>query len=299
MEDPIGDQNYKIGTTEAVIKRDWTEVFDAAKTLGFDGVELGLHGDDYLNTELWESGGLEALRERSQRTGVEVPSICLHSFWRFSFADRDVAHRTTAKDIVLNSLKAASELGSRTILIPVTNPNGLDKKEADSFWVEELKAVAYHAQKYESILALELVGNSHVTSYKEILNLIETVGSSSLRSYFDPTNSKSLGGDPIQDIRMLKDRIAQVHLKDTGDKLLGTGDVDLKGCVEALKEVGYRGYFILETEPTDDPDGAARHNLKYLNNLLKGKPGDRDSWFGDRKSRGPWIVTRKIPNPID
>ena len=127
------ERQYKIGALDDVIRRDWTEVFDAAKAIGFDGVELGVRADDYIRTELWTAEGLKGLKERSAQSGVEVASICLHAFWRFSFADRNVAHRTTAKDIVLRSLDAAAELGARTILIPVTNPNGLDPEEANAF----------------------------------------------------------------------------------------------------------------------------------------------------------------------
>lgn len=259
---------YRIGTLEDVIQRDWTQVFDAAKTLGFDGVELGVRGDTYIRSELWSAEGREALRERSRQSGVEIASICLHTFWRFSFADPNVAHRTTAKDIVLHALKAATELGARTILVPVTNPNRLEPEQAHAHWVEEMRAVAYEARKHEVALALELVGRSHAKTAQDILNLIEAVGSPKVGAYFDCGNSKSLGGDPVQDVHLLKDRIAQVHIKDPGGNLLGQGRVDLKGCVEALKAVGYRGYFVFETPSTDDPDAAARHNLRYLKNLL-------------------------------
>ncbi len=264
----MSDKVYRIGTLEDVIKRDWTQVFDAAKALGFDGVELGVRGDTYIWTELWDANGRKALMERSRRTGVEIASICLHTFWKISFADTDVAHRTTAKDIVLHTLKAATELGARAILIPVTNPNQLPPEQAHAYWVEETKAVAYEAQRHEVRIGLELVGRSHAKTGQDILNLIEAVGSPKVGAYFDCGNSKSLGGDPVQDIHLLKDRIVQVHVKDPGGNLLGQGRVDLKGCIEALKGVDYRGYFVFETPSTDDPDAAARHNIGYLKNLL-------------------------------
>ena len=265
----MSESPYKIGTLEDVIKRDWTQVFDAAKALGFEGVELGVRGDTYIQTELWSAEGRRALMERSRRTGVEIASLCLHTFWKFSFADPDVAHRMTAKEIALHALKAATELGARTILIPVTNPHQLPPEQAHARWVEELKAVAYEARKHEVMLGLELVGRSHAKSGQDILNLIEAVGSPKVGAYFDCGNSKSLGGDPIQDIHLLRDRIVQVHIKDPGGNLLGQGRVDLKGCIDALKAVGYRGYFVFETPSTDDPDGAARHNLRHLKNLLE------------------------------
>ena len=265
----MSDGPYKIGTLEDVIKKDWAQVFDAAKGLGFDGVELGVRGDTYIQTELWSAEGRQALAARASRTGVEIASICLHTFWKYSFADENVAHRTTAKDIVIHALKSATELGARTILIPVTNPNQLPPEQAHARWVEETKAVAYEARKHEVMLALELVGRSHAKTGQDILSLIEAVGSPKVGAYFDCGNSLSLGGDPVQDIHLLKDRIAQVHIKDPGGQLLGQGRADLKGCIDALKAVGYRGYFVFETPSTDDPDGAARHNLRYLKNLLE------------------------------
>jgi hexulose-6-phosphate isomerase len=231
-------------------------------------VELGVRGDSYPGTELWSADGIAALSNRSRSAGVEIASICLHTFWTFSFADPDAAHRSTARNIVLQALGAAKELGARAILIPVTNPAQLPPEQAHAYWVEEMKAVSREAREAGVTLALELVGRSHAKTGQDILTLIEAVGSPGVGAYLDWGNSLSLGGDPLRDIRLLGSRIAQVHVKDPGGTLLGQGKVDMKACVEALKAVGYRGYFVLETPATDDPDAAARHNLRYLRDLL-------------------------------
>lgn len=263
---------FTIGTLEEVLKTDWRGVFPLAKSIGFDGVELGIREDNYRASELWTEGGLEALAERSEEHGVPIFSICLHTFWKYTFADPDVSNRTTAKDIVFHTLNACKALGAKTILIPVTNPLGLSLEEAAHRWTYETRAIAAEAAKHEITLALENVGRSHVVTGEQILELVEAIDNPFVGVYFDVGNAKTLGSDPVADIHVLKDRIAQVHIKDPRKDrtpcYVGEGDIDLEGCLKALVEVDYSGPLVFETPALDDPGATAARNLKTLKELV-------------------------------
>src|SRR5581483_2581809 len=67
-----------------------------------------------------------------------------------------------------------------------------------------------------------------------------------------------------QNIRLFgKERICQIHVKDKG--YLGSGTVDVKGCLKAARDIGYTGWFVFETaSPSGDRAADAARNLKYF-----------------------------------
>ncbi len=263
---------FTIGTLESVLRSDWKDVFSRAASLGFDCVELGARGDDYLFSDLWREGGLEALKERSKRSSIPIASICLHTFWSFSFADNDISNRTTAKQILFHTYDVCQTLGAGTTLVPITNPHKLSKEQASNRWTQEMRAVAAGAEKAGVRVALEVVGGSHVITGNEVVGLLDAIGSSAVGVYFDFGNSLMLGSDPVADIGILGDRIFQVHVKDPrSDRtscLLGEGDVDLSGCLDALTRIDYSGPLVFETPPLDDAQETASRNLQPLKSLI-------------------------------
>jgi L-ribulose-5-phosphate 3-epimerase len=263
---------FKIGILEDVLKADWVDVFPSARALGYDGVELGIRADTYRDSELWTDEGVAALRTRSKSSKAPILSICCHTFWEYTFADANVANRMTAKQIVIRVLRACSQLGVSAILIPVTNPLGLPADEAAERWAEETKAVAYEAKNLGVRIGLENVGRSHVVTGEQMLALIEAVDSSAVGAYFDVGNAQMLGSNAIEDIRILKDHLVQVHIKDPRKSrepcYLGEGEIDLAGCLKALVEVDYSGPLVFETPDMGNAQDTASRNLDTLKDLI-------------------------------
>lgn len=264
---------FTIGTLESVLRSDWKDVFPRARSLGFDNVELGVRADDYRSNELWMEGGLEVLKERSQGAGIPVASICLHTFWSYSFADNDVSNRTTAKQILFHTYETCQALRAMTILVPVTNPNKLPKDQAANRWTQGIRAVASGAESAGVKIALEVVGGSPVITGEEMKAMLEAIDSPAVGAYFDFGNSLMLGSDPVADIGILGDRIFQVHVKDPRQDrrpvLLGEGDVDLEACLKALVEIDYSGPLVFETPPLNDARTTAARNLQTLSTLIE------------------------------
>jgi len=264
---------FSIGTLESVLQSDWEDVFPRAESLGFDNVELGVNADDYRSTELWIEGGLDILKERSERSGMPVASICLHTFWTYTFADNNASNRTTAKQILFHTYDSCRALGAKTILIPITNPNKLPIDQAADRWTQEIRAVAPGAEAAHVKIALEVVGGSHAVTGEEMKALLEAVDSPAVGAYFDFGNSLMLGSDPVEDIGILGDRIFQVHVKDPRKDrtpcLLGEGDVVLDSCMQALVKIDYSGPLVFETPPLDDARATAAKNLQTLRSLIE------------------------------
>ncbi len=72
------------------------------------------------------------------------------------------------------------------------------------------------------------------------------------------------GYDVPAEIRALDDLVCQIHFKD-GRHFLGEGQVDVKAAAEAIRDIDYKGWFVLETAiPTKDNVADFQRNAAYV-----------------------------------
>ena len=88
------------------------------------------------------------------------------------------------------------------------------------------------------------------------------------------------GADPVETIRRWADRIVYIHLKDVRDNEfveLEQGDIDWPAVAETLREIGYRGWAVVELDDTSrTPLESAAISRRYLEELL-GAENERSS----------------------
>jgi hexulose-6-phosphate isomerase len=263
---------FKIGAIDNVLTGEkralaWDDYYPLAQSLGFEGIELGV-GADYDQTQLWDKGGRARLLDLSKETGVATPSICLHSYWHYSFANPDPAIRERAGRIAREAAEIAAELGARHILIPLTCPEGVEIETAQARWIEGVRGCAGAAAACGVVFDLENVGQAFGNTPAQIMAMVQAIDSPAIKVYYDPGNAVASGLDPQEGIETLGSYIGQVHVKEIGGKLLGEGRVPWPQLIPVLKQVGYEGWLVLETHPTDDPKAAAQANLNTLRQLI-------------------------------
>jgi inosose dehydratase len=120
-------------------------------------------------------------------------------------------------------------------------------------------------------LGIPMVYHHHMNSLgekpHEIDAVLDATDPRAVGVLFDIAHYQQGGGDPVAAIRKYRDRIRVVHLKDVRaiDRApgyewveLGRGRVDVKGCVSALKAIGFRGWAIIELDRVPDPNGSPK-----------------------------------------
>jgi len=257
----------KIGSMDGSIDRPWVNLFQVAAQIGFEGVELGV-GEDYSQTKLWKKEGRQELKALSEASNVAIASICLHTYWRFSFAGSEGEISRTAHEIAEEAAAIANEVGARNLLIPVTSAEGVASEEARARWIRGIRSCAGTAEDYNVVFALENVGQPFATTGKQLASIVDEINSPAVKVYYDPGNAVYKNLDPLEDIRVLGRRISQVHMKDPGGEHLGEGRMNIPSVIEALKAINYNGWIILETPATQDALKAGKMNLEYLKRLL-------------------------------
>lgn len=240
----------RVGIMEGVLKQPREQAFAAARTLGFEGLELEIRGD------------LQPVRAASAAAGLPVCSLICGGEGMGAVA---VEQRVAARHRLGQAIRDAAALGAGGLLWPLFDLRNLDDVAAVRRLAEDLRACMPEAEALGVVVAWENALDAAATR-----EVIEQVGSDFFRCYFDFANAAKRGADPAAEIHSLGGLIYQVHAKNVNKQPLDAPGVDLPACLQALREWGYPGWLVLETPSGDDPLAAAAHNLRVL----------REAWVG-------------------
>lgn len=171
-----------------------------------------------------------------------------------------------------------------------------DMSEEDAYRVleEKLSAILEAARKYNVKVAIEPHGTFSLTL--KGLRRILALGDADVlgvnydacnvfrASYVESGNNKSGWAcaegkeDELEVLRGISDRVVHCHAKDiNGEKkcvAVGDGVVNVKGCIDHLKSIGYQGVVSVETEgggTFEDIVALAAKSYAYLNAVIKGE----------------------------
>jgi sugar phosphate isomerase/epimerase len=126
------------------------------------------------------------------------------------------------------------------------------------------KELAPKAKEKGVVLGLE-----NTLSAEDNLFILEKAGNPpGLKVYYDIGNSTNYGYDVPAEIRRLKDRICQIHFKDYKSGLLGQGEVNMVAVAEAMADIRYEGWVVLETGSPLGKELTAAANAAYIRGLF-------------------------------
>jgi hexulose-6-phosphate isomerase len=255
--------HLKIGLTQVTAQVGGEALLDYAAKLGLAGVEpmIGTNDAEYLH---WNDARAAQFLAHGRQASVAVPSVALGAF-NEDGSLVDPAGAAKAQDLILRSLKFTHSVGAAVMLLCTYFRSHPDTPQKKAALVAVLKAVAPAAKEMGVTIALE-----SPLPADELARVVRSAGTESVGVYYDVGNSIYLGFDVPAEIRALGPLIRAIHIKDTatmlGDSHLGKGRLDLPGTVQALKEIGYNGWLMLETPSGDE--SALRGDIQALKGLL-------------------------------
>ncbi len=241
---------------------DFERCFASAATLGYEGVQLYIEPEGYFSLQS-DDRTLRSIAAAARRTMIGLTSLEIKPF-SYSFTDDDPAVRAAGIKTVLRAMEVASTMELMGVLV-IPGYVGLP-------WDPKAKSVRYDlayerthqalcelAPAAESLgvsLLVENIWNKFLLSPLEVRTLIDTVGSRRVGALLDTGNLVAFGY-PEQWIRILGQRIKEVHLKDYRESVGGIGgfvgllegDVNWPEVITALNETGYDGFLTAEVFP--------------------------------------------------
>ena len=234
-------------------------VFDTGARIGLDGVQLGISNTDQETLKLRRPEVQQQYLAAAKRTGLAiVGTACQYR--------RPLKSEPVAALVLHDWIEVTRSLGAKVILVPFFGkPNIVDvnmKEEFDRL-VAVLRELAPRAEKAGVILGLE-----NTLSAVDNRKILDAVASPAVQVYYDVGNSTNNGHPVLEEIRALgKERICEFHIKD-GRNLLGQGKIDMPAIAQAIREIGYEKWLVLETSAPTDLVAETRTNLEYMRRVF-------------------------------
>ena len=236
--------------------------FDVAKEIGLEGIQVNLGGIKN-NLHLREPERQRQYLEKSKESGIRISSLAIAELNNVPYKE-DPQTEVWVSD----SIDVAKNLGVSVILLAFFHKNDLrgDEKGKQEV-IRRLRVVAPKAERMGITLGIE-----SYLSANELVDIIQRVGSKSVKVYYDFRNSADAGYDVIKEIKFLgKDAICELHMKENGF-LLGKGTLDWKRIGETLMEIDYVGDGWMQIEGAIPKDAdiieSYRSNLKFLKDIF-------------------------------
>ena len=218
------------------------------------------------------------IKRMFERHGLTITSYCAHANildpaapWRYGTSQ------------VIKAVRAAATMGVEHVITTEGDPEtpfgqGLNEMEVLFSFREKLYEPLRVAADHGVTILLEPHG-PYTDSVDFMERILDACNADNLGINLDTGNLWLGGGEPVEMVERLGDRIGHVHWKDLpaemeperGTKFgvgmatiaLGDGAVDIKGTVEALKAKGFDGYTTLEVAG----DEAVQKSYDYLKSL--------------------------------
>lgn len=257
----------------------WQERFLAARSCRFDYVEISVdESDERLKRLDWTAQERRDFNCLKMLSGIRVPSMCLSAHRRFPFGSHDPAVRARAMEIMKKAIVLADDLGIRTIQLA-----GYDvyyEKQDDStlaHYAEGLQEAVALAAAAQVTLATEIMDTPFQCSITKWKVYDELIRSPWFCVYPDVGNLSGWNNDLRRELTLGMDKISALHLKETKrvrpdfpgqfrDLNFGDGEVDFVDVFTILKDLNYRGSFVLEMwgDKVPDPIGNINRARDYI-----------------------------------
>jgi L-ribulose-5-phosphate 3-epimerase len=235
------------------------DAFGVAKRVGFDAVQVSLgmaneEGRLYLS----DSGRQASVKEAERASGIAIASTYLEVM------HRDCLKSSPAARVwVREAVRITRALNAGMVELASFFKCGIDNSADIEATITALRELSPVAEQSGIVLGIE-----NTLSAEDNLRILERVGSSAVKVWYDVGNATNMGHfDVAREIRTLgRDRICQIHIKDK--VYLGKGAVDVRGCIQAIRDIDYSGYCVFENAaPTGDRVADAATNLQLFRDI--------------------------------
>jgi sugar phosphate isomerase/epimerase len=248
----------------------WSEIISAASDLGYNGIELRGLGDDLFlpDAKLFRRDGLAATRRGLDSHGLSVP--CIASDCLLHLRERDEIAAARAH------IDLAAGLGAPCVRL-LGDSWGHPGENVNKALVKDrlLELIPYAADKNVTLL---IETNGVWADTEKLAVLLSEINSPEVAVLWDVLHPVAHYGETAeQTYRNIGSWVRHLHLKDAKDnvlKMLGYGELPLKGIFTLLKNGGYDGWLSLEwtkrwNEELEEPGVAFAHFVYMAKKLWK------------------------------
>ena len=215
---------------------------------------------------LWENRNLDAIRSAADENGLQIACCCSKMI---TLVEPELRKEFIAG--LRESIQAAKKLNCKSLILQTGNDSGKPRAFQRESMVTVLKESAEIVQAEGITLLVEPLNLKvdHMGYFlwksDEAYEIIDEIGSESVKILFDIYHQQISEGDLIQNIRAGGSRIGHFHAAgNPGRHELSPGEINYPAVIKAICETGYDKFFGLEYFPEKEPVESLRAELKKL-----------------------------------
>jgi sugar phosphate isomerase/epimerase len=250
--------------------------FERMKAAGAGGLDLFVGHVPYLNEPRFGPENLESCRQAAGAAGLPIHSIIGaptpvgKRFTAYLDADAEQG-RADAVAFIRHNVELCVALGAKHFSFAEGRlPEGADEGKVWQRLVQALRLGSAIAEAKGVTMQIELHPGLIASTPEKAPRLIEEVGSPAVRVCLDFCHANVITeGDPVGMIRALKGTLGAIHIADGvqvgGLHLpIGRGEIDVDACIQAVKEVGHDGPWVLCMYGCAFPELSLRTAAEFL-----------------------------------
>jgi hydroxypyruvate isomerase len=203
----------------------------------------------------WWDKDLSALQRAMDETGLCLTAMC-SKFVSLT----DPAERETFRQGLAESLRAAKNLGCKTLIGLTGSDTGEAREIQQESIIAGLKACAPLLEDADVTLVIESLNTKidhkgyYLWQASEAFAIIDAVGSPCIKMLYDIYHQQLMEGDIINTMTENIDKIGHIHAAGVpGRGELDSGELNYPAIFAAVEKAGYKGFFGLEYFPKNDP----------------------------------------------
>jgi L-ribulose-5-phosphate 3-epimerase len=263
---PVNPVRVRVGMTDWNLgqRGDITKI-TLAREIGLDGIQVSVQYPTDGKPTLRDAATQAAFKRAALDNGIQICSLAIGNPGK----SRLPMHTNPAFAILLvEAVEIAHNLGTNNILLPILGDSHIDvtsQAQVDSF-VAMMKEVARYAEKRGVVVALE-----DWISAEDNIKIVDAIGSEYVGVYYDCHNIVPRVKDIYVEPKLLGKRIHQIHVKNANMLLSEPGGrVDWPRMAQEFYDIGYRGWYVLETNsPSNDIIADTRANIEYVKKTFR------------------------------
>ncbi len=216
---------------------------------------------------------LETLNEFSEYYELEIFGLLANCQWptyERDILNPNVNNRTKAIEYIKECLEFGSNLNGCEILTITAAPRWklnplLSLKEEWTYAIEGFRKVGKLAEDYGMVVAIEPINRYEtyfIRNVDQVLKLIKEINMPEyIKISLNTFHMNIEENDISQAIRKAGDKLINLHVSDSNRGIIGSGHIDWKSVMRALKEINYDQKYIT-VEPFLFMDDFTNNSMK-------------------------------------
>lgn len=263
----ICQQNFRFAACDwMMLKRQKLGEFQLAKDIHADGIEMDmgpLGSRPQFDNKLRDPHFQELFPRTADSLGIEVPSVAMSGFFAQSLLKRE-----NYRELVQDCLNTMKHMKSQVAFLPL---GGCGKE-----WMTDpvLRAELIHRLHTIGEMAKregKVIGIRTGLDAKESKRMLKEIHSDGIKIYYNLQDAVDSHRDVCKELKVLgKDRICQIHASLTDSVTLDKDPrINMRQVVKTLKQIGWRGWLVVERSRDASRVRDVRYNYGTNINYLR------------------------------